>query len=71
MAPAFYGGFTIARAEGGTFRDVGVGGPQVQVVVFVPPDPVETKVARGLLPDSVPRTRTPRRTRDVPRCSWR
>lgn len=55
VAPAFYGGFTIARAEGGTFHAASVSvDPRVQVVVFVPPDPVETKVARGLLPDSVP-----------------
>ena len=28
--------------------------PRISVVVFVPPDPVSTEVARGLLPDQVP-----------------
>lgn len=55
VAPALLGGFTIAYAEGGLFRATGVSvDPRVQVLAFVPPDPVETKVARGLLPESVP-----------------
>ncbi len=54
VAPATYGGFTIAYSEGGRYRAVkAVVDPRVQVVVFVPPNPVETKVARGLLPDTV------------------
>lgn len=55
VAPAFYGGFTIAREEHGTFHAATVAvDPRVQVVVFVPPEPVETTVARGLLPATVP-----------------
>jgi homoserine kinase len=55
VAPALLGGFTIARAEDGGFHAATVAvDPRVQVVVFVPPDPVETKVARGLLPSVVP-----------------
>jgi homoserine kinase len=55
VAPAFYGGFTIARAEHGTFHAATVSvDPRVQTVVFVPPNPVETRVARALLPATVP-----------------
>lgn len=55
VAPAMYGGFTIARSEAGTFHATVVAvDPRVHVVVFVPPNPVETRVARGLLPDVVP-----------------
>ncbi len=55
VAPAVYGGFTIAYAEGGRFHAVAAKvDPRVQVVVFVPSQPVETKVARGLLPEVVP-----------------
>lgn len=57
VAPAFYGGFTIARADGadGPFHATVVSvDPRVRVVVFVPPKPVETTVARGLLPATVP-----------------
>lgn len=55
VAPALYGGFTIARAEDGGFASAVVAvDPRVHVVVFVPPEPVETKIARGLLPDTVP-----------------
>ncbi|MGZ4442697.1 MAG: homoserine kinase [Nocardioidaceae bacterium] len=55
VAPAFFGGFTIAYADGGRFHATTVTvDPRVEVVVFVPPDPVETTVARGLLPASVP-----------------
>lgn len=55
VAPAMFGGFTIARSQEGTFHATVVAvDPRVHVVVFVPPDPVETKVARGLLPDVVP-----------------
>lgn len=55
VAPAQLGGFTIAGVRAGRVvvarLDVapGIGG-----VVFVPPTPVETEVARGLLPASVP-----------------
>src|SRR3954470_18002937 len=55
VAPALYGGFTIAYRDGEDFRAAGVSvDPRVQVVAFVPPDGVETSVARGLLPATVP-----------------
>ena len=54
VAPALYGGFTIAYAADGAFHATQVAvDPRVQAVAFVPPDPVETTVARGLLPDTV------------------
>jgi homoserine kinase len=54
VAPALYGGFTIAYGVDGTFRATAVSvDPRVQAVAFVPPDPVETTVARGLLPATV------------------
>ncbi|MDT9595096.1 homoserine kinase [Nocardioides zeae] len=55
VAPATFGGFTVSGAEAGNF--FAVPAPVVQgtsVVVFVPPDPVSTEVARGLLPREVP-----------------
>lgn len=56
VAPALYGGFTISgRDEDGEFYAVGSPvDPRVAAVVFVPPTPVSTEVARGLLPDQVP-----------------
>jgi homoserine kinase len=55
VAPALLGGFTVAYRDGGRFRAAGVAvDPRVQVVAFVPPDGVETAVARGLLPSAVP-----------------
>ena len=55
VAPAFYGGFVISGREGDEWYAVQAGvDPRVSAVVFVPPTPVETKVARGLLPDVVP-----------------
>lgn len=55
VAPAFYGGFVISGQEGGDFYAVGSSvDPRVAVVVFVPPEPVSTEVARGLLPAEVP-----------------
>lgn len=54
VAPAFYGGFTVAYADGGRFHAAPAAvDPRVSAVVFVPPDPVETSVARGLLPATV------------------
>ena len=54
VAPAFYGGFTVAYADGGRFHATSVSvDPRVCAVAFVPPEPVETKMARGLLPDTV------------------
>ena len=56
MAPAFFGGFVISgRDEDGAFYAVpSTVDPRIAVVVFVPPDPVSTEVARGLLPAEVP-----------------
>ncbi|MFC7493722.1 MULTISPECIES: homoserine kinase [unclassified Nocardioides] len=56
VAPALFGGFTISgRDEDGEFFTVSAPvDPRVQVVVFVPPTPVSTEVARGLLPAEVP-----------------
>lgn len=54
VAPAFYGGFTIAWSEAGRARSAGVSvDPRVAVVAFVPPEPVATRVARELLPETV------------------
>jgi len=55
VAPAFYGGFTIALSRDDRFHATAVSvDPRVKVVVFVPPEPLRTAVARGLLPDTVP-----------------
>ena len=55
VAPAFYGGFVISGREDGQWYAVRAGvDPRVGAVVFVPPTPVATTVARGLLPDVVP-----------------
>ena len=60
VAPAFHGGFTISGKDSppegdGDFYTVGSSvDPRVEAVVFVPPTPVSTEVARGLLPARVP-----------------
>ena len=55
VAPAFYGGFVISGREDGHWYAVRSGvDPRVTAVVFVPPTPVRTEVARGLLPETVP-----------------
>jgi homoserine kinase len=55
VAPALYGGFTVAYAEDDRYHATRVAvDPRVRVLVFVPPDPVETRFARGLLPATVP-----------------
>ncbi|MCD4534399.1 homoserine kinase [Nocardioides sp. cx-169] len=55
VAPAVHGGFVISGQEEGEFYAVGSPvDPAVAVVVFVPPTPVSTEVARGLLPAQVP-----------------
>ncbi len=55
VAPAFFGGFVISGREGEEWYAVPAGvDPRVTTVVFVPPTPVETRVARGLLPAAVP-----------------
>jgi homoserine kinase len=55
VAPAMYGGFTISGQDGQGFYSVGSPvAAGIRTVVFVPPTGVETKVARGLLPATVP-----------------
>jgi homoserine kinase len=55
VAPAFYGGFTIATCRDHTAQATTVAvDPRVRVLVFIPPEPLSTSVARGLLPESVP-----------------
>lgn len=55
VAPAFHGGFTIALTEDDCYSATVVAvDPRVRVVVFVPPGPLDTKVARGLLPETIP-----------------
>jgi homoserine kinase len=55
VAPAFYGGFVISGREADRWYAVRAGvDPRITAVVFVPPDGVETTVARGLLPGVVP-----------------
>jgi homoserine kinase len=55
VAPALYGGFTVAAQDAGRVHvarlDVD---PGIGAVVFVPPEGVRTAVARGLLPAAVP-----------------
>jgi homoserine kinase len=55
VAAAVYGGFTIAYGEAGSWHAVRleVTSPVVPVVL-VPGQPLETSVARGLLPELVP-----------------
>lgn len=55
VAAAFHGGFVISGREGDHWYAVRAGvDPRITAVVFVPPTGVETKVARGLLPATVP-----------------
>lgn len=55
VAPAMYGGFTISGHEDDAFYSIGSPVAKgIGAVVFVPPTGVETKVARGLLPTTVP-----------------
>jgi homoserine kinase len=55
VAAAVYGGFTIAYGDAGAFRVARLDVTSAVVpVVLVPSLPLETKVARGLLPDVVP-----------------
>jgi homoserine kinase len=56
VAPAFYGGFVISgRDNGGPFYAVRSGvDPRISAVVLIPPSPVSTDLARGLLPAEVP-----------------
>jgi homoserine kinase len=56
VAPACFGGFVISgRDDDGSFYAVGSPvDPRIGAVALVPPDPVSTEVARGLLPAQVP-----------------
>jgi homoserine kinase len=55
VAPALLGGFVICGREAGEWYAVpSAVDPRVRVEVFVPPTPVATAVARGLLPELVP-----------------
>jgi homoserine kinase len=55
VAPAFLGGFVISGREGDRWFAVRAGvDPRITAVAFVPPTGVETTVARGLLPATVP-----------------
>ncbi|QWC87002.1 homoserine kinase [Nocardioidaceae bacterium] len=56
VAPALLGGFTISgRDEAGRWYAVPSPlSPHLRAVAMVPPDPVSTEVARGLLPATVP-----------------
>lgn len=55
VGPAFYGGFVICgREDDQWFAARSSVDPRISAVAFVPPTPVATKVARGLLPEVVP-----------------
>ncbi len=56
VAPALFGGFVISgHDDDGEFYAVGSAvDPRVSVVVLVPPGPLSTEAARGLLPEQVP-----------------
>ena len=57
VAPAFLGGFVISGREDDRWFAVRAGvDPRITAVAFVPPTGVETTVARGLLPATVPHT---------------
>lgn len=53
VAPALRGGFTISWIEGAAAETLRLD-VDVPVTVFVPPEPVSTELARGLLPATVP-----------------
>lgn len=53
VAPALGGGFTISWIDGAAAETVRLD-VHADVTVFVPPEPVATSVARGLLPETVP-----------------
>ncbi|MDP3972654.1 MAG: homoserine kinase [Candidatus Nanopelagicales bacterium] len=56
VAPALMGGFTIAWMEGETGRAIRCEPhPELAAVAFVPATSLSTELARGLLPDQVPR----------------
>lgn len=51
VAACVYGGFTIAWEAGAVRLDPH---PALSVVAYIPPSPLATEVARGLLPETVP-----------------
>lgn len=56
VAPSLMGGFTIAWMEGEAGRAIRCEPhPELAAVAFVPATSLSTKLARGLLPDQVPR----------------
>ncbi len=56
VAPALYGGFVISGRDDEFYAVQSAVDPRISVVVLVPPEPVSTEVARGLLPERVPHT---------------
>lgn len=55
VAPAIFGGFTISgQSEDDVWAIRSPINPDLSAVVFIPPTPLSTKTARGLLPDAVP-----------------
>lgn len=55
VAPAWFGGFTISGHDAEGWYAVGSPvDPRIGAVVLVPPTPLSTEAARGLLPTSVP-----------------
>lgn len=56
VAPALLGGFTVAGTDerSATYAVRSPVDDRVRTEVFVPPDPLATHVARGLLPETVP-----------------
>ncbi len=55
VAAAYYGGFVISGREDDHWYAVRAGvDPRITATAFVPPTGVETSVARGLLPETVP-----------------
>jgi homoserine kinase len=55
VAAAAFGGLTVAWQEEGVFHAAPTRvAPGIRAVVFVPPTPLSTELARGLLPETVP-----------------
>jgi homoserine kinase len=56
VAPAFHGGFVISGydSDGSCYAVPSGVDPRISAVVMIPPSPVSTELARGLLPAEVP-----------------
>ena len=55
VAPAVYGGFTVAYSDHGEFRAAPLAVTSaLSYLAFIPAEPLATETARGLLPQSVP-----------------